>query len=120
MYIGKSKEAQQMPAEDCAKETIHIPDNYGGNAFSANAHKEELSQEAEVCQKEEEVPKEASKTSECCLPACLCEASEKRAPRLGLNKLFSSDALLILLALLLSGSEDGGEISVLLLLLLLF
>lgn len=107
MYIGRHREASLF--REGGEREIRLPENYAGNAFSEDRKREEPP-----------VPEPADVPAE--NTACLCEpALREKADLLPqLEKLFSSDALLILLAILLAGSEEGGELAILLLSLLLF
>ena len=115
MYIGKNKGESRASA----KETIHIPENYAGNAFS----KEDILVE-EVSPCDEQVIDAKEENVECAFQGediCAYIPSEtpKSKPCIKLDKLFSADALLILLAVLFLGTDEE-EIALILLLLLLF
>ena len=111
MYIGRHREASLLGER--GEGGIHLPENYAGNAFSTERERNEQEEvhatESCAAQSEEDT-------------ACLCEEKEGDSGGLlpKIDRLFSSDALLILLAILLSGSDEGGELAVILLLLLLF
>lgn len=110
MYIGHHRE---RPGDGEERDGIRIPENYAGNAFTAPPASEE----------ENEAPTEMHEeaTAEAiALPMPLPRARGKSGFFPRLDKLFSSDALLIILAILLSGDGEGEELSILLLLLLLF
>ena len=115
MYIGKRREPVTEGEIGEADAPVSIPENYHGNAFS---REEAEPPRASIIQ---DYPEEDTKCAPKALPIAVSHTAhgEKTLP-FHLDKLFSSDALLILLAILLSGSEDGGEIAVILLLLLLF
>ena len=109
MYIGKHASPAEAEDEHLRK-PIHIPENYAGNAFSAVPDEKSC----------ESAENEAPKTNARHLPMCIEPTQERLRPFFKLDRLFSSDTLLILLAILLANSEDGGELSAILLLLLLF
>lgn len=111
MYIGKHRNTP-FDEEAESAQSIQIPQNYAGNAFSAM-------REEERCERDKECT-DACEADARLLPACVDAQREKSGFFTSIDRLFSSDALLILLAILLAGSEDGGELAVILLLLLLF
>ena len=113
MYIGKHRTPKKESQDaDPPRASLHIPENYAGNAFSAS-NKEEMMES--IPETEEEHEKEIKY-----LPTCLDTHSERTSFLPKLDRLFSGDTLLILLAILLAGNEDSGELAVILLLLLLF
>lgn len=114
MYIGKHRGTSRDPQIE-ERAPVHIPENYGGNAFREQPIEAEEEPLGNVCTDEAN-----EETASCYLPSPIKEKQKERGILPNLDKLFSSDTLLILLAILLAGSEDGGEVSLLLLLLLLF
>ena len=106
MYIGKHTGDGKDPLVK-EQAALHIPENYAGTAF--------------VAKKECEQEEDAMPPKEPCIE-CACSASNRGDCHAlsHMDRLFSTDTLLIFLAILLFGSEGGEELSLILLLLLLF
>lgn len=115
MYIGKHREPRTETDTAVDSIPVSIPENYHGSAFS-----KEPTEEAPPLVKSAEREEQESCPTKALPVSIQAPPRKESAQPFRLDKLFSSDALLILLAILLSGSEESGELAVILLLLLLF